>query len=538
MGIALTLVVLGLSTPAQTAAPDYWPTTGWRATTPEQQGMDSKRLADMVASVQEEMHHIDSITIVRQGYLVLDAYRYPFQKGMMHDIYSCTKSLTSALIGIALDRGALTTVHQPLLELFPDHPTANVDARKRAITLEHVLTMTTGLACRDSDVYNWAGFGEMRQSQDWASFVLDLPMAQVPGERFEYCNGASYLLSVILQQATQMRALDFAKTHLFAPLGITEVRWHTSPQGVNVGWGEMWLTPHDMAKIGWLFLNHGRWDNRQIISADWVTASTQGRIDATLFPRYGYQWWANTARYGRQGLHTVDYYFALGYYGQYIFVVPSKHLVVVFTGHLEDKTMVMPQKFLHHNILPAITASEPLPANPQEQARLEALVAQLARAPVAGYTWDTAAEGTAQEGTFVRTAAPAFRFDYPVVSRRLNLKHPHEIMRMATLERVYFSAFIWDIPADTPLADIGPTFYVPFLKKFGSDVTVLTNHAITLRDGSPAYRTRIRSTRANGVIRTSIFVTAFREGKWVVVAVHPWQDVPTYARIAESLTFQ
>ena len=111
-------------------------------------------------------------------------------------------------------------------------------------------------------------------------------------------------------------------------------------------------------------------------------------------------------------------------------------------------------------------------------------------------------------------------------------------MRMTTLEGVLFSAFLWDRPADTPLADMGPKFYVPFLKKFGSEVTILTNHAITLRDGTPAYRTSIRWTAPIGATMTSIFVTAFREEKCVAVVVHPWQDLPTYAPIAESLTFQ
>lgn len=235
----------------------------------------------------------------------------------------------------------------------------------------------------------------------------------------------------------------------------------------------------------------------------------------------------------------MDYSFALGYQGQYIFVVPSQHLVVVFTGKLEGDAIFLPKQFLHDTILPAITSSAPLPANPQQQARLEALVAQLARAPAGGYTWRTAAEGTAQEETFVRTATPALRFDYPLGSRRLDLQHPNEIMHMTTLEGIPFSTFLWDRPADTPLANMGPKFYVPFLEKFGSEVTVLTNDAMTLRDGTPAYRTSIRWTAAPiGATMTSIFVTAFREEKWVAVVVHPWLDVPTYALIAESLTFQ
>jgi CubicO group peptidase (beta-lactamase class C family) len=173
-----------------------------------------------------------------------------------------------------------------------------------------------------------------------------------------------------------MCPLEYATTHLFAPLGITEVRWRASPQGVDLGWGEMWLTPHDMAKIGWLYLNQGRWDNRQVVSADWVTASTHGHIDATPAPRYGYQWWSDTVSYWRQDLQTtvdMDYSFALGYQGQYIFVVPSQHLVIVFTGKLEDEAMFLPKQFLHDTILPAITSEAFPKALGQEDTKRESV---------------------------------------------------------------------------------------------------------------------------------------------------------------------
>lgn len=258
LGVVIAYVMLTVSVTgpaALTATPDDWPTTGWRVSTPEQQGMDTGKLAEMVEHIQQQEYAIDSVTIIRNGFLVLDAYFYPFQKGLTHPLFSCTKSVTSALIGIALEKGHLVSVTQPIHELFPQRTIANVDARKRAITLEHLLTMASGLDCRDSYKYQWAGLHALRQSADWAQSVLDLPMTAEPGARFEYCNGVSYLLSVILQQATGMRALDFARTHLFGPLGITEGQWRTSPQDVNIGWSDMWLTPYDMAKIGWLYLN-------------------------------------------------------------------------------------------------------------------------------------------------------------------------------------------------------------------------------------------------------------------------------------------
>ena len=263
------------------------PTAEWPIASPEEQGMHAGLLAGMLEHVQNKCLHIDSITVVRNGHLVLDAYAWPFSKGQKHRIHSCTKSIMSALIGIAIDKGYIESVNQPVLAFFPEKTFAGVDDRKKAITLENLLTMASGLECRDSYRYNWKGLRWMRYSQDWVQHVLDLPMSEPPGEKFEYCNGVSHLLSAILQNVTKMRTMAFAKAHLFDPLGITDIHWETSPNGVDVGYGRMWLNPHDMAKFGWLYLKGGRWGDRQIVPASWVEASTRGHIDANMFERYG-----------------------------------------------------------------------------------------------------------------------------------------------------------------------------------------------------------------------------------------------------------
>jgi len=310
------------------ASSDYWPTEGWRTSTPEEQGMHSKIISDMLEWIQVKSYSIDSITIIRNGYMVADVYFDPFSKGQKHIIHSCTKSIMSALIGIAIDKGYIKNVDQPIVDIFTDREISNLNAHKKSITLENLLTMASGLECRDSYLYNWVGLEGMMNSSDWAQYVLDLPMAEPPGERFEYCNGVSYLLSVIIQKTTNMRTLEFAKKHLFGPLGITDVRWQTSPQGIDIGSGRMWLKPHDMAKIGWLYLNKGRWGNTRIVPAIWVEASTRIHIDATVlgllqisdaFDHYGYQWWVDFD----------GYYAAVGYKGQGIYVVPEKNIVAV-----------------------------------------------------------------------------------------------------------------------------------------------------------------------------------------------------------------
>lgn len=362
-----------LPSPTPTIEPsEYWPTEGWRKASPEEMGLDSSTLADMIERIQIGGYNIHSLSVIRNGYLVLDVYFSPYNKDLKHIIHSCTKSITSALIGIAIDQGLIESVEQPLLGFFPDKNVPNPEQSKQAIKLKDVLTMSSGLDCRDSYLYDWRGLDEMRASSDWVEHMLNLPMANQPGSRFEYCNGGSYLLSAILQQVSGMTALEFAVQHLFTPLGITEVDWPDSPQGINIGWGEMRLKPLDMAKIGYLFLNQGRWDDQQIMSPEWVEESTTAHISAgTLSDSYGYQWWVDQE----------DYFMALGYAGQTIFVLPAQDMVVVFTSGLAPQDFFMPEKLLNEFILPSEVSSNPLPDNKSASARLRSLIDN-AQAPV------------------------------------------------------------------------------------------------------------------------------------------------------------
>jgi CubicO group peptidase (beta-lactamase class C family) len=308
------------------------------------------------------------VSVIRHGYVVVDAYVHPFSPDSKHVIHSCTKSIISALIGIAIEKGYIKSVEQPVLDFFPERTVANLDANKKAMTLEHVLTMSTGLECRDSYLYRWRGLNQMRQSQDWVQFMLDLPMAEEPGTRFEYCNGASFLLSAIIQETTGMSASAFADKHLFGPLGISDVEWPSNSQGITIGWGDLRMRPHDMAKIGYLYLNNGQWNGKQIVPSAWVEASTRKRISATLQDGYGYQWWVMD-----EGV-----YMALGYAGQFIFVMPEQDMVIVFTSGLEERDFYVPQRLLNDFIMPAAESSTPLPENPDGVALLESRIEALA----------------------------------------------------------------------------------------------------------------------------------------------------------------
>ncbi|MCP4543240.1 MAG: serine hydrolase [Chloroflexi bacterium] len=340
--------------PSHTSASEsYWPTQGWRTSTPEEQGVDSEMLDEMFETIQEQGYGIDSVTVIRNGHMVADATFRSFQPDSRHIIHSCTKSIVSALIGIAIDEGYIESVDQPILDIFSERTVANLDVDKEAMTLEHVLMMASGLECRDSYLYRWAGIREMQRSDDWVQFMLDLPMAEPPGTRFEYCNGGSFLLSAIIQETTGMTAAEFADERLFGPLGISDVRWPSNPNGITIGWGDLRMRPHDMAKIGYLYLNEGRWDGEQIVPADWVATSTRKHISATLQDGYGYQWWVT----GDADRQRPRVYMALGYAGQFIFVVPEKALVVAVTSNLRDQDFYLPQQLLNDFVIPAVEPS-------------------------------------------------------------------------------------------------------------------------------------------------------------------------------------
>jgi CubicO group peptidase (beta-lactamase class C family) len=350
----------------------YWPTSGWRSTTPEEEGMDSAKLADMVEHIQQEKLDLDSLLIVRNGYLVTELYVYPYSAKQVHFVASVTKSVMGALVGIAIQQGSIQDLNQPLFSLLPSQGAASLDEQKQAITLEDLLTMTSGLDCHENPA---PGEAIMQASPNWVQFMLDLPMVAQPGSAFNYCTGAVELLSAILQQATGVSAREFANRNLFAPLGIgpiLEAQWPSDPQGVTIGGYGLALTPREMAKFGYLFLNQGQWDGRTVVPADWVAASTTSYANLRSDKEYGYLWWTDP-----QG----KWYAALGLAGQHIFVYPAEDLVAVFTSDLPinaaDSDLAPLRELLDQYILPAIQSGGPLPANPSDAAHLEAKIETL-----------------------------------------------------------------------------------------------------------------------------------------------------------------
>jgi CubicO group peptidase (beta-lactamase class C family) len=348
-----------------------WPTTDWQTSTPEEQGIDSAQLVKMLDLIQAAHHPIHSMLIIRNGRLVMEAYPYPYDTDTLHVIMSCTKSVTSSLIGIALEQGKIANVSQRVLDFFPDRQVANLNDAKKGMTLENLLTMSGG--------FDWPGgmlespiLSQLWQSPNWVQFVLDRPLSDSPGSRFVYNSGGSHLLSAILQKSVGMTAEAFAKTNLFAPLGIDKWHWETDPQGASVGGWGLWLRPRDMAKFGYLYLNGGKWEDRQVVPASWVAASWQKQIAAGgswLAENYGYQWWIDAR----------GYYMALGYAGQYILIMPDRNLIMVTTSGFSPQDFFTPETLFNQYIRPASESSKPLPPNPDAVAALNERIAALAR---------------------------------------------------------------------------------------------------------------------------------------------------------------
>jgi CubicO group peptidase (beta-lactamase class C family) len=335
-----TLAATVLPAPDATPVPrDYWPAQGWRTSTPAQQGMNPETLTRMLDAIRQQNLDLHSLLVIRNGAIVSETYFGSSTPETRREIYSVTKSVISTLVGIAIDKGLIDGVERPVGEFFPDRSFANWDAGKQAMTLENLLTMTTGLDWPEED----ATFRQLYGSRDWVKFVMDEPMRSRPGTQFLYCSGCSHVLSAIIQRQAGMNTRDFAQRELFGPLGIDGAVWSTDTTGIPIGGWGLQLTPRDMAKLGFLYLSGGRWEGRQIVSPEWIEMATQVHTATDADLGYGYQWWT----YPRWGA-----YAALGRYGQTIFVIPDLDLIVVTTAQLDGHDAIF--DLIERYIVPAV----------------------------------------------------------------------------------------------------------------------------------------------------------------------------------------
>lgn len=282
---------------------------------------------------------VTSVLVARHGQLVYEQYFDDGGRLALRNTRSATKTITGMLVGAAADRGLLTA-QTKVLGFFDDRqPLQNPDPRKAVITVEDFLTMSSLLECDDENSFSRGNEERMYLVEDWVKFTLDLPIrgfpdwqakpAQSPyGRAWSYCTAGPTTLGALLERASRKSVPDFAREVLFGPLGITTARWQLQPTGTAMTGGGLELTSRDLLKFGQLYLDGGRWQGRQLISADWVRASISPHANARQDTDYGYLWWLQTFQAGGKPLKTWGMY---GTGGNKLFVLPDQGAVVVIT---------------------------------------------------------------------------------------------------------------------------------------------------------------------------------------------------------------
>jgi CubicO group peptidase (beta-lactamase class C family) len=267
------------------------------------------------------MPRLRSLVVSHRGAIVLERYFNGARAAQPANIKSASKSVISSLVGIAVSRGLIKSVDQKIVDYFPELA-KDPEAGKREITIEDLLTMRSGLESTSGRNY-----GAWVQSPNWVRFVLRRPLIDEPGTRIEYSTGSSHLLSAIITKATRRSTWQFAQEELAKPLGFTLAKWTTDPQGIYFGGNEMLMTPRQMIEFGELYLNNGRIGEQQVLPKEWIdrTRVPRGRSRWGSDREYGYGFWIRE-------LAGHDSYYAWGYGGQFIFIVPGKNLVIVTTS--------------------------------------------------------------------------------------------------------------------------------------------------------------------------------------------------------------
>ncbi len=333
--------------------------------TPEAEGITSSAILDFVRAADAELDSLHSLMVVRHGRVVAEGWWHPYAAKDPHMMFSVSKSFTSTAVGLAVSEGLLT-LDDRIVDLLPDDLPTDIDANLAALTVRHLLTMSTGHA---SDTVELA---DSSHGDNWVRAILAQPLEFAPGTHYVYNSGATHMLSAVLQRLTGQRLLDYLEPRLFTPLGITGATWESSPQGIDAGGWGLSITTEQLAVFGQLLLQRGRWDDRQLVPAEWIDEATSAQVDTSgtdhdLDGRqgYGYQFWRN-----RLGGYRAD-----GAFGQVCIVLPQQDAVVVLTSALPVAQTALDLVWKH--LLPAFgesTLPTPLPV-PSETALADELAA-------------------------------------------------------------------------------------------------------------------------------------------------------------------
>jgi CubicO group peptidase (beta-lactamase class C family) len=350
---------------------------GWQTASLEDVGMDTGRMVDLMNDLSDHPDHwVHGIVVIKDGKLVFEEYfpgedmdlsdlangiafaHHDFDRNTLHSAASVSKSVTSVLLGIAIDDGLVQGTQQTMFSYFPDYAQLS-DATKNQITLQQMLTMTSGLPWNESSSYDdpQNDLVAMVASDDPIRYVLSKSTVATPGVQFTYNSGTANLVGEIVRRASGGTLASFAAQHLFGPLGIESYEWYGFPHApaMMVASSTLYLRPRDMAKIGQLYLDGGVWNGTRVVSAEWISRSTQESVASVespvpaLNPRYGFLWWLGTFTTGHTGT-----YFAAGFGGQFIFVLPELEMVVVFTaGGFQDANYDPVLQAMNQYVLPA-----------------------------------------------------------------------------------------------------------------------------------------------------------------------------------------
>ncbi|MFC1564581.1 serine hydrolase domain-containing protein [candidate division KSB1 bacterium] len=332
----------------------------FRISAPQEQGLDTAPFEELkrLILIDREFPNIHSLVVVRNGYLVVEEYFGGYNRERLHTLQSVSKSFTSAVMGIAIDQGAIEGIDEKILDFFPDiKDIQNLDDRKKAMTFKDLLTMRSGTDYHERGPES-PHYRLNALSTGWDIFYLNRPMASRPGTRFQYDSGGVILMSTMLKNRTGMHADEFMEKYLFKPLGINDFNWFKNSEGHPHTGGGLNLRPRDMAKLGLLYLNKGKWDEKQVVPEQWVTESFKMHVtfqgqNAGKAIGYGYLWWIQEPDPDGDGKQPI--YSARGAFGQYIFVIPEHNMVVAVTGMGRTGMEYQhPINFLYSHILKAV----------------------------------------------------------------------------------------------------------------------------------------------------------------------------------------
>lgn len=330
---------------------EYWPTIEWQHAKPEAVGMDPEKINELGNMINNKYSNLNGIVVVRKGYVICERYYNGCGPLDVHNVASITKSVISALVGIAIDAGFIKSIDQKVLEFFPEYSPDAEDILKRTITLRHLLTMTAPFpfSWKEGNKRGQEAFDRLRRQRDWIMYILNLLGQNSQPGKFQYYTGGIHLLSAAITRTTGMCAREFANERLFGPLGMRVIPdqkqafglldvyskkstgWIKDPDGNSTGGFGLTLSLRDMARFGFLYLNKGMWDTKQIISEKWVNESINPSVHLDLegigYNGYGYLWWLRED-------NGISSFSALGDGGNVICCIPEKDLVIAIASKI------------------------------------------------------------------------------------------------------------------------------------------------------------------------------------------------------------